>query len=191
MPGDRTQNNRPDTVIPLSTEMLDMAAYTFIYHMEQYGCALENDPFWGYINVHELLLKYKLEECSASHSMSCFKNGCACRFLFHLCQLTVHTFMRIEVRRMKKNIVVFTRWIMKEDLSLYCSAKQTHGLPVHESTQFINLEVFDFNTNIRIGDVSQVFYSTLYTSKSTQEEDRWIFFPGSTLQYHLHHLGHM
>jgi hypothetical protein len=89
--------------------------------------------------------------------------------------------MRIEVRRMKKNIVVFTRWIMKEDLSLYCSAKQTHGLPVHESTQFINLEVFDFNTNIRIGDVSQVFYSTLYTSKSTQEEDRWIFFPGSTL----------
>jgi hypothetical protein len=31
--------------------------------------------------------------------------------------------------------------------------------------------VFNFNTNIQIGDVSQVFYSTLYTSKSTQEED--------------------
>jgi hypothetical protein len=30
---------------------------------------------------------------------------------------------------------------------------------------------FTFNTNIQIGDVSQVFYSTLYTSKSTQEED--------------------
>jgi hypothetical protein len=29
------------------------------------------------------------------------------------------------------------------------------------------LKVFNFNT----GDVSQVFYSTLYTSKSTQEED--------------------
>jgi hypothetical protein len=33
------------------------------------------------------------------------------------------------------------------------------------------LKVFNFNTNIQIGDVSQVFYSTLYMSKSTQEED--------------------
>ncbi len=29
----------------------------------------------------------------------------------------------------------------------------------------------DCNTNIQIGDASQVFTSTLYTSKSTQEED--------------------
>jgi hypothetical protein len=33
------------------------------------------------------------------------------------------------------------------------------------------LNVFNFNTNIQISDVSQVFYSTLYTSKSTEEED--------------------
>jgi hypothetical protein len=33
------------------------------------------------------------------------------------------------------------------------------------------LTAFNFNTNVRIGDVSQVFYSTLYTCKSTQEED--------------------
>jgi hypothetical protein len=43
--------------------------------------------------------------------------------------------------------------------------------------QFINAhnkpisEVFNLNTNIQIGDVSQVFYSTLYMSKSTQDED--------------------
>jgi hypothetical protein len=43
--------------------------------------------------------------------------------------------------------------------------------------QFINAhnkpisEVFNFNTNILIGDASQVFYITLYTSKLTQEED--------------------
>jgi hypothetical protein len=42
--------------------------------------------------------------------------------------------------------------------------------------QFINShnkiisKVFDFNTNIQIGDALQVFYSTLYTSKSTQDE---------------------
>jgi hypothetical protein len=43
--------------------------------------------------------------------------------------------------------------------------------------QFINThnkaisEVFNFNTNIQAGDASQVFCSTLYTSKSIQEED--------------------
>jgi hypothetical protein len=30
------------------------------------------------------------------------------------------------------------------------------------------VNVYNFNTNIQIGDVSQVFYSTLYTSKSTK-----------------------
>jgi hypothetical protein len=43
--------------------------------------------------------------------------------------------------------------------------------------QYINphnvqiLKAFNFNTNVQIGDVLQVFYSTLYTSKSTQKED--------------------
>jgi len=43
--------------------------------------------------------------------------------------------------------------------------------------QFINAHnttishVLNCNTNIQTGDASQVFYSTLYTSKSTQEED--------------------
>ncbi len=51
--------------------------------------------------------------------------------------------------------------------------------------QFINVnkpiwEVFNFNTNIQIGDVLQVFYSTLYTSKSTQDED-------SKTQLHIGH----
>ena len=32
-------------------------------------------------------------------------------------------------------------------------------------------KVFNFNNNIQIGDASQVFYSTLYTSKSTQDEN--------------------
>jgi hypothetical protein len=75
IPGDRTQNSRPDTVIPLSKERLEMAAYTFTYHMEN-GCALEKDPFMGNIHVCELLFKYRFEEHSASHSMSCFKKGC-------------------------------------------------------------------------------------------------------------------
>jgi len=81
IPGERSQHYRPDTIIPLSRERLDMAAYTFSYHMEN-GCAVEKDSFWGNKNVWELLLKYRFEEHSAYHKASCFKKGCECRFLF-------------------------------------------------------------------------------------------------------------
>jgi hypothetical protein len=44
-----------------------------------------------------------------------------------------------------------------------CQFINTHNKPISE--------VFNFNTNIQIRDASQVFYSTLYTSKSTQDKD--------------------
>ena len=53
IPGERSQHYRPDTIIPLSRERLDMAAYTFSYHMNG-GCALEKDPFWGNSHVREM-----------------------------------------------------------------------------------------------------------------------------------------
>ncbi len=56
-------------------------------------------------------------------------------------------------------------------MSLYCSTKKTHGLPIHQSTQCTYLKTLNFNTNVQIGDTLQIFYSTLYTSKLTQEED--------------------
>ncbi len=81
IPSNRLQDNRPDTIIPLIKVRLDMAAYTFTYHMEN-GCALEKDCFGGNKHVWELLLKYRFEEHSACHKASCFKKGCECRFLF-------------------------------------------------------------------------------------------------------------
>jgi hypothetical protein len=45
IPGNRAQLNRPDTNIPLSPERLDMATYTFLYHINR----LEPDSFWGNI----------------------------------------------------------------------------------------------------------------------------------------------
>ncbi len=50
IPGNNAQLNRPDMNIPLSPERLDMAAYTFSYHMNG-GCTLETDSFWGNIHV--------------------------------------------------------------------------------------------------------------------------------------------
>jgi hypothetical protein len=46
IPSNRLQDNRPDTIIPLSKERLDMAAYTSTYYMEN-GYALEKDQFFG------------------------------------------------------------------------------------------------------------------------------------------------
>ncbi len=59
--GKRAQLNRPDTNIPLSPARLDMAAYTFSYHMNG-GCALEKVSFWGNSHVREMLLKYRFEQ---------------------------------------------------------------------------------------------------------------------------------
>jgi hypothetical protein len=57
---ERTQQNRPDTNIPLSPVRLDMAAYTFSYHMNG-GCALEKDCFWGNMHVRKTLLKHRFD----------------------------------------------------------------------------------------------------------------------------------
>ncbi len=81
IPGEQSQHYRPDTIIPLSRERLDMTAYTFSHHIEN-GCALEKDSFWGNKYVWELLLKFRFEEHSAYHKASCFKKGCECQFLF-------------------------------------------------------------------------------------------------------------
>ncbi len=43
--GIRAQDNQPDTIILLSPARLDMAAYTFLYHMNR-SCALKLGPFW-------------------------------------------------------------------------------------------------------------------------------------------------
>jgi hypothetical protein len=68
IPGDRAQHNRPATMIPLSKERLDMAAYTFFHHMNG-GCVLETDSFWGNIDIRETLFRYRFEEHSFSHSI--------------------------------------------------------------------------------------------------------------------------
>jgi hypothetical protein len=44
-----------------------------------------------------------------------------------------------------------------------CQLINAHNKPISED--------FNFNTNIQIGDASQVFYSSWYTSKSTRDKD--------------------
>jgi hypothetical protein len=92
-------------------------------------------------------------------------------FSFHSCLLTVHAFMRIKETRIKKTLWPFLDGSVNNVYPFMVLPKQPMGC------QFINVhnkpisKVFNFNTNIQIGDAFQVFYSTLYTSKSTQDKD--------------------
>ena len=170
-PGKRAQLNRPDMNIPLSKARLDIAAYTTSYHMNG-GCALEKDAFWGNSHVREILLKYRFEEHSYHHVASCFKKDCECRFMFPFMS-TACTYIHEDKGDYNQNE---TLWY-----SLDGSVNSVYPFLVLPKRpmgcQFINAhnttisQVLNCNTNIQIGDASQVFYSTLYTSKSTQEED--------------------
>jgi hypothetical protein len=169
--GARAQDEWLDTNIPLSPERLDIATYTVSYHMNK-GCALESDPFWGHNNIHKTLLKYRFEGHSACHCASCFKKGCKHRFHFPYMS-TPSTYIHEERGDYNNNE---TLWFcpngsFNDVYSFMVIPKRPMGC------QFINAhnkpisEVFNFNTNIQIRDALQVFYSTLYTSKSTQDED--------------------
>jgi hypothetical protein len=133
IPGDRAQYNRPDTMISLSKERLDMAAYTFSYHMKG-GCVPETDPFWGNGNVRETLLRYRFEEHSFGHSASCFKKDCECRFLFPFMS-TKSTYIHEDKGDKDQNKKVLSKWISQHYISIYGPSKTTHGMSVHKCSQ--------------------------------------------------------
>jgi hypothetical protein len=120
----------------------------------------------------EILLKYRFEEHSACHKASFFKKGCECRFLFPFMSTTC-TYIHKDKGVQNENAILW--YSLDGSTREICPFKVLPKRPM--GCQYINphnspiLNVFSFNTNIQIGDVSQVFYSTLYTSKSTQEED--------------------
>jgi hypothetical protein len=102
IPGEQSQDDRPDTIIPLSKERLDMAAYTYSCHMKN-GCATENNKFWGNTNVKELLLKCRFENhfCLVTKHLASKKDANVGSFS-HLCHQRIPTFMKIKGTRMKK-----------------------------------------------------------------------------------------
>lgn len=67
-----TARTRPDIPNPLSPHRLDIAAYTYSYHMEN-GCSPINEPFWSDVDVRKVLLTRRFDEHAWSHRNSCFK----------------------------------------------------------------------------------------------------------------------
>ena len=166
-----SKHERHDTVLPMSPERLDMAAYTYSYNLDG-GCAIEEDIFWGNKKLRDILLRVRFDEHEWCHRASCFKKGCECRFIHpQLTCLQTHIHQDegkngehvIEWHRLDGDSIEMAPWMVLPRRPMGCQSINTHNVALSE---FLNC-----NTNIQIGDMSQVYYSTLYNSKSTQAED--------------------
>ncbi len=145
-----------------------MAAYTFTYQIE-YGCALEKDPFWRNLNVCELLLKYRFEEHSASQRMSCFKRGCECRFLFPFMSANCTYIHKDRGEKNEKKYCGISRikiypFIVLPKRPMGCQYMNPHKSSI--------LKVFNFNTNIQLGDVSR--FSTAHCTQANHHKKRTV-----------------
>jgi hypothetical protein len=166
---------QPGSLKTVSKEQLDVAAYSYSYHFlheNNKTCQEIVDSFWGDEDVRTVMLRHRFEHHAISHVPSCFKKGCECRFLFpfrfnettlidpeeldHECKVPWHRFKDPEV-------VWLSPWTLLPKREMGCQYINTYNMACSD--------VFNCNTNIQIGDISQVFYSTLYGSKSTQKED--------------------
>ena len=161
-----------DIKLPLSNERLDMAAYRHSYDMTD-GCIKLDNAFWGNKDVRDILLRLRFDEHGWNHRASCFKKGCDCRFFLPTPSVD-NTVIESDEGDNGENVTNWYRlkendtlhvppWMVRQRRPMGCQYMNTHSKPISD--------VFNCNTNIQIGDRSQVFYSTLYCGKSTQKED--------------------
>jgi len=156
--------------IPFKPERLDIAAYRYSYDMDR-KCIGMTHPFWGNKDVRDTVLHLTFDEHDWHHRPSCHKKGVDCRFFLpELTQLQTGIYEDpdkgktvIWHRLVQGDTLETPSWLLEQRRPMGCQYINTHCKAISE--------VFNCNTNIQIGDRSQVFYSTLYCGKSTQKED--------------------
>ena len=162
-----------DLSFPLSRERHDIAMYRTSY--DEWSGSYDDDPFWGKNDVRRLLQISGDNEHFALHGPRCFKKGQECTsgsFPQAACERTcIHEDMKLEGEDttmlewylLDGSIKRTSPWMILPRRPLGCQYLNTHNLPI--ST------IFNCNSNVIMGDASNTFYLTLYTSKSTQKED--------------------
>jgi hypothetical protein len=131
------------------------------------------DTFWGDKDVQSIMLHHRFENNAISYVPLCFKKECECRFLSPFCY---NPFLRIDPEDTDPDVVIpwhqlsdpktvwLSPWMLIPQWDLGCECINSYNLACSD--------VFNHNTNMQIGNISQVCYSTLYGSKSTQKEDK-------------------
>ena len=159
-----------------SNAQLDAAAFSHVYDFYN-ECSEQPDHLanthWGDEGIRTLMLQHRFEYHCMMHKHSCFKKGCECRFLFPFIP-SDKTFIDQDESTGNANSCPWHRlsdphvqWISPWMLV----PKRDMGSEYVNTFNCALSELFNCNTNVQIGDVWQVYYSTLYGSKSTQKED--------------------
>jgi hypothetical protein len=169
------KSSRQSFLQTVSNEQLGVAEYSYSYHFLNKNRTVPTiiaDTSWGDKDVRMILLRHCFEHHSISHVPLCFKKGCKCRFLLPIrfnpttaidpeetepkCIVSWHQLSDPEV-------VWLSLWLLLPKHELGCEYINTYNIACSNG--------FNCNTNIQIGDILHVYYSTLYGSKSTQMED--------------------
>ena len=171
--GDSMNHRSNDTSLIPSKEMIDIAAYCYLYHMDG-GCAEINNDFWSNKNIRQTLLCKRFEHHAWKHRPACFKKGCECRFMFPFatCPETyIHEDKGFEDEKeiiwhnldLNGTYRTMAPWMVIPKRTMGCQYVNVHNPTL--------AEIFNCNTNVQVGDPFHMYYITLYNLKSTQEED--------------------
>ena len=122
-------------------------------------------------HVQDTLLNQTFDKHDWHHRPTCFKEGPGCQFfLLELSWLVTGVYKDMDENKMATihrlvhgDTLKVPPWMFEQRRPLGCEYINTNCQTI--------AEVFACNTNIQIGDRSQIFYSILYFGKSTQKED--------------------
>jgi len=171
---DKQTSANSNLEFPLSKARLDIAAYRWPYDKYNSDSKLSEDKFWGDDNVRRILQISADNEHRAAHGPRCFKKGNECTSgsfpQAHCPDTCIHEDKsggQEELRErylLNGDITHSPPWMILTKRPLGCQYLNTHN-PIISG-------LFSSNSNVLMGDISQAFYTTLYSSKSTQQEDR-------------------
>lgn len=117
-----------------------------------------------------MITKQRFEYHDLRHRPSCFKKNSECRFLF---SKLPHTETKFDDNT-RESAVTLHRLVEGKEINAkpwLVYPKRPMGAEYINQHSHAVSEVLNCNSNIQIGDPTHVFYSTLYSSKSTQEDD--------------------
>ena len=166
---------RDDSIVknvpyPFTRERMDLWTYRYSYDMED-GCIKVQDPFFGNRAIRDSIMHSVVDVHDWKHRQTCFKKGPDCRsYLPNIALDKTQMYcpegegIRVVTwyRLVECDTIEIGPWNVETKRPMGCQYLNTFCKSV--------AEVFCCNTNVQIGDRSQVYYCTLYCGKSTQKD---------------------
>ena len=181
---DRTRQECPtywteNLVLPLGSELMELLALRYQYDITD--IPIEADTLRRILHLVVLMF---FNTHDWRHRKACFKKGNECRFHipFKPCNTLKLTYKSEDVEGMVSGISSDSscKWYhLDGSYHNICSydiqtKRDLWDVFVNTNNPVIT-EIFGYNNNICMGSINTLFYCTLYTSKSNQEEETFPF----------------